>query len=694
MNKEEIIYQAIKRFDEAQDAYAKQRQEAREDLKFVAGEQWSAPASTDELRMTVNLLQPFLRQITSDAREANPSIKVVPAGNGADEDLAEVIAGLIKHIEQKCDAVGVYQQAVWYAAASGEGYLFIDSEYCSDDSFEQDLVIKGCSNPEKVFLDPHHELLDGCDAEWGFVIEDIDHDVYVRQFPRSRLAQKLGQGGWDKLNLPGDWVNKDIVRVAKYWVKEYTNSRIFMVIDPQTGETITTENPPDDAVVLKKRNINKVKVKCYMMTADEVLDEMEWPGKYIPIIKVTGDSYYVGGRRIQHGAIRMAKDPQRQYNYFTSRQTEMIDLAPKNSFVGATEQFANNPEKWANANRINYGFLDYTPVVKGNTPVPPPTRVSGLDQAAFQGVMMSRSGALEDLKLVFGLHDAALGRPGNEISGVAIEARNLQSRKSTYQYFDNLLIALKCLGRQLVELIPYFYDTDRTIRIVKPDTTEQLIAINSIQNNMRYDLTKGTYDVIVTTGPAFASKRQEALSALSSIMQAMPQTGAVIGDLVASQVDNPVSKLAAARIKATIPKEVLAATGELDNQSDMAPAEALAQAQQMLSRAEMELQKMQLEKQELEVKIKVAEDKAAIELTKSDMEHERELAKLEHERMLASAEMAIRQKQLELQERQLEIKEKELQLHATMATHKAMNEDFKMEHPKIGNEANLGGSLD
>lgn len=691
MATDQIIQDAMHRFKVALDYWGPIRQAAREDLSFVAGKQWEDVSNQDdEMRLTVNLLGPFIRQITSEARSANPAIRVIPTGNGADEDLAEIYGGLIRHIEQFSEAEVAYQQALWYAAACGEGYLTIDSEYVSDDSFDQDLLICGVNNPEKVFLDPLHEHLDGHDSEWAFIVEDISHDAYKRQFPSSKLA---GVSNWTLLDLPGDWLTKEVVRVARYWVKEYSMQTVYLVLDPLTGEqSSTTEKPDDTKVVLKQRKSQVCTIKCYLINAMEVLEETEWPGKYIPIIKVTGDTYYVAGEKQQYGAVRFAKDPQRQYNYFTSRQTEMVDLAPKNAFVGATGQFASNPEKWANSNRINYGFLDYTPTALNGQPLPPPTRVSGLDMQAFQGVAASRAQALEDLKLTFGLHDAALGRMDNQdASGVALQNRVEQSSRSTYQYFDHFLSALRCLGRQLVGLIPHFYDTPRTVRIVKPTSEDTLVQINQMDG--RNDLTYGSYDVVVVTGPAYASKRQEAFDAITTIAQANPQAAAVIGDLQASQVDSPVAKLMAARIKATIPKEVLAATGE-DNEQDLAPKEALMKVQQDLARAMQELQKQQLENQELQVQVKIAKDQSALKLTELDMEHEHKGRELDQEARLREMEFALKAAEIELKQKQLELTEKQLQMAAAVNAHKVNNEAMRTHIPDANVDSNMGGGLD
>lgn len=690
-----LLRTAIDQFKSAQLAYQSQRQAAREDLAFVAGNQYTtANPGTDDYRVTVNVLGPFLRHITAEARQANPSIRVVAVSSDSDVETADVIGGLIKHVEQKSNAEGVYQNALWYAAAGGEGYIFLDSEYCSEDSFDQDLVIKSCDNPEKVFLDPGHNEKDGSDAEWGFVVEDIDTATFERKFPDSETAGLIRNNSWNLLTLPNDWINKDSVRVAKYWYKDYEIETIYLIQDPLTLKTTTTtEKPGDDVILLKKRQSYKVTVRACLLTCCEVLEETVWPGKWIPIIKVTGETFAVGGQRVQQGAIRQAKSPQRLYNFFQSRQFEMIDQAPKNSFVITDKQMGNHADKWANANRVNYGALPYVKE-EGS---PPPFRVQGLDGQSFTGVSQAKSEAFEAVKLVFGLGDSSLGMPGNEISGVAIANRVEQSSRSTYQYFDHLLLSMKFLGRQIVDVLPVFYDTERTVRIVKPTSEEELVLINSMMNGNRYDLTVGYYDVIVTTGPAYASKRREAFDALNGIMQTVgPENGRLIGDLVAGQVDSPVAKMAAARLRAALPPEVLAADG--DNNNDMAPKELVIKQQQQIAQMTKSLQMAELKMQELQVQNETLKDKSAVELTKLDTDEKLKMSQMTLDAEMARMEFQLKSAELELKRAQLALAEKELHLKSTMAMHE-VNEGEKpvlpdINIPQVDHDTNLGGTLE
>ena len=698
---ESIHSVALARYKQAEDFYGPARRQALEDLRFVDGEQWDVFNTTNQTQLTVNLVASFLRHITNEAKQNKPSINVSPTASGSSEDIAEIFAGLIRNIEQQSDASTAYGTAFWYAAAMGEGYFFIDRDYVSETSFDQELCIKTCDNPFKVYLDVNCGCVDGSDSDWGFIMEDMSKEEFKMKFPDSKMAESLAS----QFPRPfmGGWEDADTIRLARYFEKVRTPTTLHLIVS-STGQTFTSTLHPDNIQaspgetfqLISTRPSFEMKVMEHLMNAEEILESTEWPGKFIPIVRVSGDRFFIGDKLVTHGAVRMAKDPQRQYNYHTSVQTDMIDLAPKSAFIGATGQFANNPEKWANANTTNYGFLDYTPVYGQNgQPLPAPARANSLDGALFGAVSQSRMQSLEDLKLVFGVQDASLGRQGNEISGVAILARKEQSGVSNYHYYDNLIISIKYAGRQLINLIPKVYDADRTVRIIKPNQETALVLINSSENDFRYALENDAgYDIVIDTGPAYNTRRQEAVESMLALGQAYPQSLAVMSDLMVSASDWPMAKQVAARLKATIPANILAATGESTPGEDMAPAEQLAQARQQLSMLSMKAEQDKLELTEAKTKLKIAEDTSAMKLVELDMKNEQTVAALKHQRDVAAIEAQIKLKELELKERELEMKEKQLQIGAITAASGMADSMFKNMNP--GGEsldADIGGKI-
>jgi hypothetical protein len=90
-------------------------------------------------------------------------------------------------------------------------------------------------------------------------------------------------------------------------------------------------------------------------------------------------------------------------------------------------------------------------------------------------------GAADDIKSVTGQYNASLGQTSNERSGRAILARQKESDTGTYHYVDNYARFIRYIGRQLIDLIPKIYDTQRIARIVGEDGESKMIKINPMQ---------------------------------------------------------------------------------------------------------------------------------------------------------------------------------------------------------------------
>src|SRR6476619_6471898 len=107
---------------------------AYEDLEFRIGEQW--PTEVKRQReadyrpcLTINKIPAFVQQITGDIRSMRPSIKVVPVDSRGDPKTAEVLAGLVRYIENRSDARHAYAQGADSQVAAGIGHWRVLTEY-------------------------------------------------------------------------------------------------------------------------------------------------------------------------------------------------------------------------------------------------------------------------------------------------------------------------------------------------------------------------------------------------------------------------------------------------------------------------------------------------------------------------------------------------------------------------------------
>lgn len=553
---DDIIKQARERFERSAEAEADNRKEAEADLKFARlGEQWDQSTLEKRSRdsrpaLTVNKLPAYIRQVVNDSRLNKPSIKVHPADSGADVETAKIFDGLVRNIEACSDADVAYDTAIDNAASIGFGYFRVSIDYAHDDAFDADLWIERIANPFSVYGDPEGTKADSSDWNFCFVIEQIHRKTFERKYKDGKPVS------WEQYeDLESPWNNEDdTIALAEYWVREEYEREIVQL---SNGQVLDAEVFEAQSEVMAAMGINEVqrrttkshRVTQHLMTGVEVLETTRWPGKWIPVIPVYGEEVNEKGKRHLRSLIRDAKDPQRMVNYWRTTATEMVALAPKAPWVGPSGAFDTDADKWATANTEAWPYLQYDGAV-------PPQRqpFAGIPAGALQEAL----NASDDIKAIIGLFDASLGAKSNETSGRAIMARQREGDVSTFHFIDNLTRAIRHCGRILIDVIPKVYTGERIIRVLGEDGKEEAVQLGQPTQgpegvNRVYDLAAGKYDLTVSSGPSFGTRRQEAAAQMVEFMRSFPQAAQVIGDLVAKNLDWPGSEEMAERLQALLP---------------------------------------------------------------------------------------------------------------------------------------------
>ena len=640
-DKSDMLALMRSRFTMALSAYSESREDELDDLRFMAGSpdnQWQWPADVLATRgsvqgqtinarpcLTINKLPQHVRQVTNQQRQNRPSGKVIPADDNADVAVAEVFDGIIRHIEYMSDADVAYDTACDNQVTYGEGYIRVLTEYAREDSFDQDLRIGRVRNSFSVYMDPSIQDPCGSDAQWCFITEDLLKADYERMFPDAApVSSILARGiGDQSMSM---WISENTIRIAEYFYIDHEKATLNLY----PGNVTAFKNTPQDAQLkamfgkpVRTRTVDRRKVMWLKTNGYEVLDEREWLGKYIPVVRVVGNEFEVDGRLFVSGLVRNAKDAQRMYNYWTSQEAEMLALAPKAPFIGYGGQFEGYEMQWKTANTTNWPYLEVNPDVTdgaGNV-LPLPQRSQ--PPMAQTGLIQAKMGAAEDIKSTTGQYNASLGQQGNERSGKAILARVQEGDTGTYHYVDNLGRAVRYITRQFVDLIPKVYDTERIARIIgvdgkvgmakiNPQQPEAVRAIQDAAGNVIekiYNPTVGTYDVVITTGPSYLTKRQEAVEAMANILQTSPQLWQVAGDLFIKNMDWPGAQEMADRFRKILDPKVLAEdqkSPELQSAQQMVEAltQQLNQTMGLIENIQnsMEAQEMQIKAYDAETK--------------------------------------------------------------------------------------------
>ena len=231
--------------------------------------------------------------------------------------------------------------------------------------------------------------------------------------------------------------------------------------------------------------------------------------------------------------------------------------------------------------------------------MPAPQR--NVSEPPIQAMALMIRQADNDLKAITGIYDASLGQQGPEQSGKAVLLRQKQSDIANLNYTDNLARSIRHTGRCLLSMIPQVYDVPTVRRIIDTEEKPQMVAAYNSQTQSEpepdelaemgvskvFDLGVGRYDVTVSVGPSYQSKRQEAVASQMALISNYPQIMPIAGDLLVRNMDIPGAAKIADRLQKMLPPQLQEQTGDpaMQLQQIQGHAAQLAQQNQVLVQA-------------------------------------------------------------------------------------------------------------
>lgn len=660
-------------FKLAAEADQTNRRMALEDMKFinVPGCQWEENMKQERGSRPCyefNKLRVTCKRIINDMRANRPQGKVRGVED-TDKDTAEIYEGLIRNIWNVSDGDTIIDYAAEYQVGSGMGAWRITTDYVAEDAFEQEIRVEEIANPFCLYADPAAKDLLKADARFWILTEKISKKAYEKKWPKASVVD------WEasEFDDDDDWMGDEAVRICEYWWKEPYKKEIWQLDD---GKVVDSESDEAQAIlestpeIIKQKRVAMCdKVMMCIASGDAILEgPTEWAGKHLPFVMIFGEYMIVDGKTYWFGVGRFAKDAQRSYNVSRTAITETIAQAPQAKWWSTPDQAKGHTAKWAEAHKKNFPFLLYNPDPKQPGT---PQRMGGADVPI--ALIQESQIASEEIKSVTGIFDDDLGDSSRSQSGRAIYARQQQGQVATFNYQDNLAKGIRRTWEILIDLIPKIYDTERDLRVLGSDGADDYVKVNTFAygqdgNPIRVnDLAAGRYDVTVTVGPNFSTKRQEAAEIYQQLTQANPAIFGIAGDLIFRSMDLPYSEDIAERWKLMLPPPVQ----ELLNKDKPVPPEvqmmmqqanqAMQQVQQMAMEVQQAAQEAEIDKAEVEKLIanlkteearfeaKVAKEMA--KLTERDVSFQLQTIAPEKERVIEEGRQQVEAERMALDER-------------------------------------------
>lgn len=571
------------------------RESALDDKKFSAGEQWD-PIVLQHRKglpcLTINSIPQFTAQLVGDWRQNKTGVKVVAAEDG-DTDVASVREDLIRAIQNKSRSSRVFDSAFESMIQCGDGAFRVAVRYARNDVFDQE-----------IFIDP---IDDALSVVWDrFSVDPTGRDAR-HVFVDDRLSQKEFEKKWKNVDSPstlstdyrntlynGGWLSDEGVRITEYW-RIIERDRLLCLFEDGSVRFIDDKNPLDQLMekhgaAVKTRMTPCTYAQLHVVTGFDILSgPYEYRLDRVPVIRMSGRTVNVAGRRVRHGLVRFMKDPVRLKNFWRSVAAEQLGYAPKAQWI-ATQSAVEGRE-----DQLRKAHMSRDPLIVVNDEAVIGQNLQRLEPPAPQAALLNEAQVnAQDMKDVTGIHDASLGVRSNETSGRAIQARQREGDIASLTYYDNGNDAVLEAGDVINQLISQVYDGTRIIRIIGEDEAVKFQRINDPNDPSSPDLSVGNYDVAMTTGTSYTTRRVEAAQAMMEAVQVWPQLIQIAGDIIAKAQDWPGADKLAERLRKTIPPQYLE-EGEEGSVPTPSPEE-IQQMQMELQTTMQELQTLKMDR--------------------------------------------------------------------------------------------------
>lgn len=584
-----VVGEAIERFHRCTEWESFARERFIDDIKFANadsenGYQW--PNSLRQSRdvaskpsLTMNIIRQHNLMIVNEGRRQKSEIKILARGNGATVESAQCLQQLVRRILYQSEAQSAFTTAQKFQVDGGIGWWRIVTDYEDSESFDQEVFIRRVWDPLSVYLDPDIETTTGEDARFGFVFDVMPRKEFDQAYPDYAGRADLAPLGASS-TLDDDILVEDHIRVCEYFRRVPRKDELISFIDPRDGVRRTVrrsqlvkemESEVIDHPLTRIREMTEDVVEWFLIAGEMIIDKTIWPGKYIPLIRVIGEEVIIGGILDRKGHTRNMKDAQRMYNYNASAQVEFVALQGKTPWIAAAKAIEGNEALWASANLQNHAVLVWNHVDDNNPDkdIPPPMRQEPPSAGpAYEAGMQT---AFNQMMMTSGQWQNQMGMMGNERTGKAIGERQKQSDTATYHYYDNYAEALRYTGKQLIDLIPKVYDTQRIVHALADDGVDQEVQIDPAarmaylqQQGQNQEIARrifnprlGKYEIAAEVGPAYATERQETVDAMTLILTQAPALTGIIGDLLLKAMSFKEAQEAAQRLKRMVPPQAL-----------------------------------------------------------------------------------------------------------------------------------------
>lgn len=541
----------------------------------------------------------------------------------------------------------------------GFSALYVCTEYVNDMSFEQQIKLEKVFDPTMTFFDPMARESHKGDGDYCGMLIPYTKDRFIDEFGEAAAKDITFNPAGNLQGFRWSYSNQqqDVVLVAYMFVKKYKKEKIVRLSNghvipvDQYKKLIEIWDSIEQApIVLEERWTDREYIEHYRFCESKELYKGMTDYKYLPIVFVDGNSVLIRGSALADGGdsggavqqmtrpyVYHARDAQRAKNFAGQTMMNEIENMVMHKFVASVESVPEDyKEAYANVQQASVlmynAFDDKTgerlegPREIQRTPTPP------IVESAFIN-------ADSTIMATLGAYDAAQGVT-SDMSGRAIIQGAIQSDGAVGPYLINYLKAWNRVGQIVLDLVPKYYKTPRSLPVVGKDGKRGFRTVNNPgqPDNVDLNYDASMLQLKISAGVNSSVQKQMSLEMIVKMMQASPVFAEFINaDGLETILDNmEIRNIDSLKVKAVEFMEQL-------RQQQQAMAEQPNETElQMQTLSQIEMAKVQQRSAEAEGKLAISAAELALDKDRLEMEYMKLLSEIEEgdQKMMIERERA------------------------------------------------------
>ncbi len=605
-----------------------------------------------------SFLEAYISRLRGEFAEQEPSLKV-SAADGLPK------AKMTEQLNNTIDAVESHIREIFFSATNDglENKLYLDllgggfsvakvyTDYVNELSFEQKILVERVFEPTLTGFDPLARETHKGDGRFCFEIYPMTKEEFEKRYGKDStkgmtFARNVEGFSWSYQNN-----RQKIVLLCNMYLKKTKKAKIVKL---SNGETILKkhyeqlielfnaegriEQPP---IIMEERWTTLESICQYIFCGNQVFEYNNTNYSYLPLVFLDGNSVVVKSKdsniakQMTKPYVYHAKGIQKLKNFSGQTVAAEIENMVQHKFKVAIESIPEDYlEAYDNVQQaqvLGYNaFYDKDP----SKPLPPPMEIQRTPTPNI--VQDTFLGSDRVTQAILGSYDAELGISNQPISGKAIQQGSLHSNAAAKPYYINYVNGMNRVAQIILDLIPKYYLTPRTIPIRLPNGLRSYVVINDPKDpkSISFKYSPKDLQIKLEVGVNSTLQKQLALEQIIRLMGASELFANFINSVGLETLLNNIDirGIEDLKLKAVTYMQDLQKQKEAQAEQPN-PIEKAIEAEMEIERERIEQKKEQAEG---ELAIKAAE--TSIDKQKADIEYARLLAEIEDKDRKAAME--------------------------------------------------------